>query len=238
MEKIRLNRYLSICGISSRRKADDLISEGRISVNGAVTSTNGTKIDPVRDTVTMNGQVLHPEKKRYIKMNKPRLFVTTLSETEGEKKTITLLMNNIEQRVYPVGRLDYDAEGLLLLTNDGELAHNIHHPGNRVSKVYIAYVRGKPTPGDIDSMSHGRELEDGFAKPDSISLAGSSSVRISFHEGRKHMVKNFMRSFGYPVEKLRRVEIGGVRLDGLPSGRWKDLTVQELRMLRSAAGIV
>lgn len=226
-----------MCGVTSRRKADLLIEQGRVTVNGKQVTGLGYMIDPAKDDVHVDNIRVEAERKRYIKFNKPRFTVTSLANSEGNKETITKLLSGINERVYPVGRLDYDVEGLLLLTNDGKLAQKIHHPKNNVSKVYIATVRGKPSKKHIGSMERGASLEEGIVKPDSVELIGESTVRISFHEGKKHLVKRFLSGFGFPVVHLKRTAIGGINLGRLETGQWKDLTTQELKTIKSAANL-
>lgn len=237
MTEIRLNRYLSICGVTSRRKADELISAGRVSVNGSPVTELGSKIDPSKDNVFVDDVEVREERKRYIKLNKPRFTVTTLAEREGDKRTIKDLLSGIHERVYPVGRLDFDAEGLLLLTNDGELAQRIHHPGNLVSKVYLARVSGTLSGKELREICSGARLEEGFVKPDNAELLDNNTVKISFHEGKKHLVKRYLASFGFPVEYLKRTGIDGINLGKLTRGEWRDLTKQELRTIKRSAGL-
>ena len=239
--RIRLNRYLSQCGAASRRKADELIKAGAVSVNGRMQSELGVTIDPEKDSVELSGRVIKPERKRYIILNKPKLYITAIGEGEDEKRTIQELINDIPERVYPVGRLDYDVEGLLILTNDGELANRIHHPSFELRKLYRAYVKGEITKEKLFKMSGGTDLEDGFAKPDSIEIIKSESessvVEISFHEGRNHLVKRFFGGFGHNVQKLQRLSVGPINLGSLKRGEWRDIKVEELERLNKALRI-
>lgn len=238
MKEIRLNRYLSICGVTSRRKADEMISDGRVIVNGKKVTELGFRIDPGTDTVLVDDVPVFAEQKRYIKLNKPRFMVTTLAEREGDKKTIHSLLKGVGERVYPVGRLDFDAEGLLLLTNDGKLAQKIHHPANRVSKIYLAKVEGTVSEKTIREILKGTSLDEGFVKPDDAVMVDNTTVRIAFREGKKHLVKRFLASFGHPVIYLRRTEIGGINLGKLQKGRWKDLSREEIWTIKKSAGLV
>ena len=235
MPEIRINRYLSICGVTSRRKADDLITAGRVRVNGNKVNELGTKIDPSSDLVTVDNINVSPEKKKYIKLYKPPGYVTTLSRSERGKNTIQDLISGIGVRVYPVGRLDYDVEGLILLTNDGYLAHRIHHPANRVTKIYNAEVEGELSQDKIRVMKKGKKLTEGFVKPDAVVKNGRSSLTISFHEGKKHLVKRYLAGFGHPVKKLKRTEIGGIKLGNIKKGEWKELTSRELKTIMDSA---
>lgn len=230
-----------MCGVTSRRKADQLIKEGRVKVNGEVVKDLGLKIDPDTDKVEVDGKELKPPKKVYVILNKPCCYLTQLGRTQGGKKTIEELIKDIPQRVYPVGRLDYNTEGLLLLTNDGELAHRVLHPRYKLPKVYLALVRGKVSKNALRKMKQGVELEDGFAKPDDLRIVRyegeNTLLEIVFHEGRKHIVKRFLAAFKHPVLKLKRVALGPLKLGKLPTGKWRELTQRELRQLLSAVGL-
>ncbi len=239
---MRLNRFLSECGVTSRRKADNLIKAGRITVNGEVVSTLGSVVDENADAVALDGKPVRKERKRYVMLNKPPFYLTSLSSMEGGKKTITSFLGDIEQRVYPVGRLDYDSEGLLILTNDGEMANRIHHPRYKVEKTYLAEVSGK-MPDNLEvALGNGAEIEERFTKPDSVNVLGVSGrrarVSISFHEGRKHIVKKYFEVFGLKVIRLKRISCGNVRLGELEKGRWRDLNPGELRGLRRMTGLL
>jgi len=238
--KVRLNRYLSMCGISSRRNADELIASGKVRVNGVVMNEFGYRIDTETDEVRVGRKTLGIERKRYVLLNKPRFFLTALGKGEDDKKTIDELITEIPERVYPVGRLDYDTEGLLILTNDGELAHKILHPSYKLSKVYQATVRGKVNKDTLRRMRGGAELKDGYAMPDGINVVKyddkETVVEIAFHEGRNRLVKRFLSEFGHPVLKLKRISLGPIMLRNLPKGRWRNLTVNELFALEKAVG--
>ncbi len=237
---IRLNRYLSICGVSSRRKADKLIEDGRVKVNGIIVREPGYRVDTDRDRVLIGKRILKPQKKRYVILNKPRLYLTSLRGEKERKRSIRELIRDIPERVYPVGRLDYDAEGLLILTNDGEIANRILHPRYKLPKVYLVIVKGDLGKDAIEKGALGIKLEDGFARPDWIKILSRKSdntvLEVAFHEGRKHLVKRFFKSMGYPVLRLKRVAIGPIRLGNLPRGRWRDLTSDELEALKRSLG--
>lgn len=239
---MRLNRFLSECGITSRRKADNLIKAGRITVNGEVVRTLGSVVNETADRVTLDGKPVHKERKRYVMLNKPPLYLTSLKTMEDGKKTITSFLGDIEQRVYPVGRLDYDSEGLLILTNDGDLANRIHHPRYKVVKTYLAEVSGE-IPGDLEAaLKDGAEIEERFTKPDSVNILElpprRARITISFHEGRKHIVKKYFEAFGLRVTRLKRISCGNVRLGELGKGKWRDLNTGELRSLRKITGLL
>lgn len=236
--KIRLNKYLSMCGVSSRRGADELIKKGAVSINRAVENNLGCTIDPEIDVVQVRGVVVKPEQNRYIVLNKPKLYITALGEGQDDKRTIEELISEIPQRVYPVGRLDYDVEGLIVCTNDGELANRILHPSFELAKIYRAVVKGDISKAKCQRMAEGVELEDGYAKPDSIKLLRSdktsSLVEVSFHEGRNHLVKRFFAEFMHPVKTLHRISVGPLNLGNLARGKWRDLTASELKRLRKS----
>ena len=238
---IRLNRYLSMCGVTSRRKADELIKAGRVRVNGEVVRDLGVKIDPEVDRVEVDGKEVTQPPKRYIILNKPAGYLTQLGPSQSGKRTLDELLRDVPVRVFPAGRLDYNTEGLLFLTNDGELANRVLHPRYKLPKVYHALVKGKVGRNRLRSLARGAELEDGFAKPDSVRILGyrdgNTLIEITFHEGRKHIVKRYMAKMGHPVIKLKRVAIGPLRLGNLPSGKWRDLTESELRKLRRSVGL-
>jgi len=238
---VRINRYLSMCGVTSRRKADQLIREGRVKVNGEVVSEVGTKVDPDLDRVEVDGREIKPPQKRYIILNKPCCYLTQLGGSKEGKRTIEELLKDLPVRVFPVGRLDYNTEGLLLLTNDGELANRVLHPRYKLPKVYLALVKGKVSKNTLRRMRVGTELEEGFAKPDDLRIVRyegeNTLLEIVFHEGRKHLVKRFLASFGHPVLRLRRTALGPLRLGKLPPGKWRDLSERELRLLFSSVGL-
>src|SRR5581483_8162656 len=231
---VRLNRYLSMCGVASRRRADEIVCGGGVRVNGLVVKELGHRIDMERDTIDVGGEFIMPERKRYIVLNKPPFYLTTLKQ-EGKKRTIRELIKDIPERVYPVGRLDYDTEGLLILTNDGEIANAIIHPRYKMPKVYVALVKGRVERKTLEEMIKGARLEDGFAKPDRIKTikyeAQNTLVEITFHEGRNRLVKRFLLKFDYPVLKLKRIAVGPVKLGALPMGMWRDMTDEELKIL-------
>ncbi len=238
---VRLNRYLSMCGVTSRRKADQLIKEGRVRVNGEVVRNLGVKIDPELDKVEVDGKEIKPPRKRYIILNKPSGYLTQLGKSESGKKTIEELLEGVKERVFPVGRLDYNTEGLLILTNDGELANRILHPRYKLPKVYLALVKGRVSKNTLRKMRGGKELEDGFAEPDEVRIVryegDDTLLEIVFHEGRKHLVKRYLAAFGHRVIKLKRIAVGPLRLGKLPPGKWRDLTQRELRELFKAVGL-
>jgi len=235
---IRLNRYLSLSGVASRRKADKLILEGRVKVNGITVKELGWRIDPEKDYVEVDSKPVKPQRFRYIALYKPPLYLTALGTSKDGKRTIQELIKDIPQRLYPAGRLDYNAEGLLILTNDGELANRIMHPRYKLPKTYQVLVRGKVDSKSLEAMKKGANLEDGFAKPVSariIRYEGENTLlELVFTEGRKHIVKRFTAHFGHKTLRLKRTAIGPIKLGKLKPGEWRDLSQEELIALKKA----
>ncbi len=227
-----------MCGITSRRKADDLIKNGKITINGRVVKEFGHRVDTGKDIIEIADKIVRLEEKRYLLLNKPRLYLTSLGEAEEGRKTIGLLIKDIPERVYPVGRLDYDTEGLLILTNDGELANRILHPRYELPKVYAALVKGKISGKTVEEMVRGAQLEDGPAIPDSVSILkyvdNNTLLVIEFHEGRNRLVKRFLAEFNHSVLKLKRTRVGPIKLGKLPKGSWRDMTEDEVAALKKA----
>ena len=238
MPKLRLNKILAQAGLTSRRGGDRLIVDGHVAVNGAVTRSPATLADPELDTITVDGRPLPPaESKRYLLLNKPRGYVTTLSDPQGRPVVADLVER--DARLYPVGRLDWDVEGALLLTNDGPLTHRLLHPRYALPRVYEAVVQGSVVRGDLERWRRGVALDDGPAKPLAVELersgARESRVRLTFAEGRKHEVKRYCQAMGHRVRRLRRTAFGPVALGDLAPGRWRRLTRAEIAALRRAA---
>ncbi|SHF04037.1 pseudouridine synthase [Desulforamulus putei] len=237
----RLQKVLAKAGVASRRHAEELITGGKVMVNGRVVTELGTKVDAYKDKILVNGKPIPPpEKKVYLLLHKPRGYVTTLSDERG-RKTVLDLLEGVEQRVYPVGRLDYDSEGLLLMTNDGELTHALTHPKHQVKKTYLARVEGVPEPEKLQAMAKGLQLEDGLTAPAEVKIVdiqnGRALLQISIHEGRNRQVRRMCEHIGHRVLRLRRVRIGPLELGNLKPGEFRPLTRQELKELMSLAGI-
>lgn len=235
---IRLNRYISNSGVCSRRKADELIEAGVISVNGKVVTELGTKVDPSKDDVRYNGERLKREKMVYILLNKPKDFITTTDDPQERKTVMQLVANATKERVYPVGRLDRNTTGLLLLTNDGKLADKLAHPRNKISKIYKVELDKALTQGDFNKIQFGLELEDGVIKPDDISYilgASKREVGIQIHSGKNRIVRRIFEHLGYEVIKLDRTVYGTLTKKDIPRGKWRFLSEMELLRLRQAA---
>ncbi|HHW98029.1 MAG TPA: rRNA pseudouridine synthase [Firmicutes bacterium] len=236
----RLQKYLARAGVASRRHAEELIRQGEILVNGQVAEL-GCKIDPARDTVVWRGKRIVPkEENLYLMVNKPKGVVTTVKDPQG-RITVLDLLPQFPVRVYPIGRLDMDTEGLLLLTNDGGFAYALTHPKFKVTKTYHALVQGCPATKQLEKMASGLMLEDGPTAPAQVSLLrqdkAGSWLAISIHEGRKRQVRRMCAAIGHPVLSLRRIAFGVLKLGDLPEGQWRYLTLAEVQELRRQAGI-
>ncbi len=232
---IRLNRYISNSGICSRRKADELIEAGVISVNGEVITELGTKVDPAKDEIRYNNERLKREKMVYVLLNKPKDYITTTDDPQERRTVMQLVSKATKERIYPVGRLDRNTTGLLLLTNDGNLAEKLSHPRNNVSKIYNIELDKNLTQGDLNKIEFGLELEDGFIKPDDISYVQGASKRevgIQIHSGKNRIVRRIFESLGYEVIKLDRVVYANLTKKDLPRGRWRYLEERELIQLK------
>ncbi len=236
--KLRLNRYLSLCGLASRRKAESLIESGEILVNGQVEKRLQKVIDTTKDIVLYQKKRLTVQDFEYYKMNKPRFFLTTMAMDE-KRDTVQDLLPNLDTKLFPIGRLDYDTEGLLLFTNDGHLAHRISHPSFLIQKTYLAYLKGSIGKTFFEKMKKGANLSDGFLLPEKLILMNSnkleSLVRIEIHEGRNHIVKNFFKYFGKDVTKLKRISVGPIKLGELEPGKVVKLDYNELEELKKIA---
>jgi pseudouridine synthase len=238
MPRLRLNKILAQAGLTSRRGADRLITEGRVAINGVVTRQLATLADPHVDVVTVDGTPLpRSEALRYILLHKPRGYVTTVRDPQGRPVVTDLVPNDV--RLYPVGRLDADVEGALLLTNDGALTHRLLHPRYAVPRVYEAAVAGLVRPPDLSRWRSGVMLEDGPARPLAVELLGggkrtfSTRLRLTFAEGRKHEVKRYCEALGHRAVRLRRVAFGPIELGRLRPGQWRTLAPREVSALRT-----
>ncbi|OAB32653.1 pseudouridine synthase [Paenibacillus macquariensis subsp. defensor] len=232
----RLQKILAQAGIASRRKCEDLIVAGKVEVNGEVVTTLGTKADPDQDIITVSGRPIRNEKKVYLVMNKPKGVITSASDPEG-RKIVSDYLRDIKERVYPVGRLDYDTEGLLLLTNDGEFANLLTHPKHHVPKTYMATVKGVPHGTELDKLKQGIMLDDGMTSPAEVeykdidTAKNEATISITIHEGRNRQVRRMFEAISHPVIKLKRISFGELLLQNLKRGLFRHLTKNEVEDL-------
>ncbi len=232
----RLHKLLAKAGVASRRHAEEMIAAGRVMVNGEIVTELGRKADPSKDRITVDGHELHTDQElRHILLFKPRGYVTTARDPEGRPTVLELVMGE-QARLFPVGRLDMDTEGLLLLTNDGELAYYLTHPSHEVNKTYLALVDGVPTKTRLRKLARGIELEDGMtapAKVKALATDGESTwISITIHEGRNRQVRRMLDALELPVKYLRRSQLAFLTLDGLRPGEYRSLTSGEVERLR------
>jgi 23S rRNA pseudouridine2605 synthase len=240
----RLQKILSQAGVASRRASEQMMLEGRVSVNGATVRELGTKADPFRDDIRVDGsRVKIAEQHRYILLNKPRGYVTTRSDPE-RRKTVMDLLRGVKEYVYPVGRLDYESEGLLLLMNDGELAAKLTHPSHGIARVYEATVLGIPDTHDLERLQKGMVIDGRRMRASEVTMlplkreAATATLLITLREGRNRQVRNMCDAIGHPVDHLKRVAIGPLRDARLKLGYWRDLTGEEVTRLRTSVALV
>ena len=237
----RLQKILSQAGVASRRASEQLMLQGRVTVNGTTVRELGTKADPSTDDIRVDGRrVKLAARHRYVLLNKPKGYVTTRSDPQ-RRPTVMELVAGVREYVYPVGRLDFDTEGLLLLTNDGELAARLTHPRHEVPRVYEVRVAGVPDAHDIERLARGVTIEGRRTEPAHVQLApgrheGHATLRITIAEGRNRQVRRMFDAIGHPVDYLRRIAIGPLKDARLRPGQWRDLSEPEVAALRKAAG--
>jgi 23S rRNA pseudouridine2605 synthase len=231
---IRIQRLLSQAGIASRREAEKLIQEGRVTVNGNKVFKLGTKVEPDQDKIKVDNKLVSLPKKTYIILNKPKRCITSVHDPQG-RPVITDLLPELGKRVFPVGRLDYDTEGLILLTNDGDLAQKLQHPKYEIPRTYLVKIKGKLESADLMSLAKGIKLEDGFILPAKVKVIkkgnNNSWVEITVNEGRNHLVKRMFARLGFPVLKLMRIRFDGLTLQKLPPGHYRFLNHREVTKL-------
>ncbi|MBK3494269.1 rRNA pseudouridine synthase [Viridibacillus sp. YIM B01967] len=235
----RLQKVIAYAGIASRRKAEEMIKQGLVKVNGQVVRELGTKVSP-SDTVEVEGVKLEKERKVYHLLYKPRGIISAVTDDKG-RKTVADLFPEVEQRIFPVGRLDYETSGLILLTNDGEFSYQLTHPKFKIDKTYVARVKGIPTREALRQLERGVMLEDGKTAPARVRLMSSDSklgksiVAITIHEGRNRQVRRMFETVGYPVQKLKREQFAFLTLHGLNAGESRELSHHEVKQLRVLA---
>ena len=234
-ELMRLQKYIALCGVASRRSAEDLILAGKVSVNGAVVTELGTKIDPEKDRVSVGGKMLRTqEKKIYIMLYKPKGYVTTAKDN-FDRDIVTDLIPKSLGRLYPVGRLDYDSEGLLLLTNDGDFTYRLTHPSHEIAKSYLVRIAGEISEDAIEKLRKGVVIDGRMTLPAKVAIRkceeGKTTLLITITEGRNRQVRKMCAAVGHEVLRLCRVAEGSVKLSGLKPGEWRHLTKEEIALL-------
>ncbi len=236
---IKVQKFLASCSVASRRECERLIVEGRVSVNGTV-ATLGDRIEPGSDTVTLDGNELTRDPHVYVVLNKPKGVITSVSDTHN-RETVLDLITGVDARIFPIGRLDMDVTGTLLLTNDGELTHRLSHPSFEIDKVYLAWVSGHVAATTIQQLQEGVLLEDGMTAPAKTKIIkrgqDSTLIRLTIHEGRKRLVKRMCAAVGHPVNDLRRIRIGTIQSDDLMPGEWRHLSDKEVESLKRIANL-
>src|SRR5690554_990840 len=232
----RLQKVMAHAGIASRRKAEQLILEGRVKVNGETVRELGRKVSP-EDFIEVDGKPIREEKKVYILLNKPVGYISTVDDPRG-RRTVLDLVADVKERVYPVGRLDYDTSGLLILTNDGELTYKLTHPSFEVKKTYLVEVEGKPGK-ELARLEKGVMLSDGMTAPAAVAEVktdkNSTSFLLTIHEGRNRQVRRMCEAIGYPVKSLKRIKFAFLELADLPEGKYRYLTEKEIKNLQGLA---
>lgn len=233
---VRLQKYISDCGIASRRKAEELILHNKIMVNHRIVNNLGYKVNPKSDIVELDGKTLVlNNKKIYVLLNKPIGYITTVSD-QFKRPTVMDLVKDIDERIYPVGRLDYNTSGLLLLTNDGELANIIMHPKYEIDKTYVAKVKGIPDRQGLEKLRKGIKIDDYITSPSNVSIISSSknhsTIKITIHEGKNRQVRKMFEQIGHKVIELKRISLGKINIEGIKEGTWRYLTKDELNYLR------
>jgi 23S rRNA pseudouridine2605 synthase len=233
---IRLNRFLSNAGIASRREADKLIELGLVTVNGKVVTELGIKVDPAKDVVKYDDFALKPERMRYVLLNKPKDYITTMDDPSGRRTVMFLVKDACKERIYPVGRLDRNTTGLLLFTNDGEIAKKLTHPSSGIPKIYHVETVEKVKAADLKKMREGVKLEDGVIAADEVEYVGDgkdyTQVGIRIHSGKNRVVRRIFDTLGYTVKKLDRVMFAGLTKKDLPRGHWRALSEKEVSFLK------
>jgi len=241
MAAIRLQRFLAQAGVASRRKSEELITLGRVKVNGKVVTELGSKVDPARDKVSVGGRQLAAEEPVYVLFHKPKGYVTTLSDPEG-RPTVMELLKTVKERLFPVGRLDFNTEGVLFLTNDGELAHGLMHPKGEVEKTYHVKLRGRVDDAALKSLARGVTLDDGSkTAPAGVARIGETDkntwIELTLHEGKNRQVHRMAEAVGHQVLKLERVRYAGLVLGSLKAGSYRRLVAREVDELYRVAGL-
>ena len=227
---MRLQKYMAECGVASRRKCEEMINQRRVKVNGTFVESQGLQIIPGTDRVEVDGhEITLQEQKVYLMLNKPKGVITTVSDQFGRKSVLDLI--ECPYRIFPVGRLDYDTEGLLLLTNDGEFSYQMTHPGHMVEKCYLAKVKGIPQESASEQLRSGVMIEGRLTAPAKAEWE-KGAVKLTIHEGRNRQVRKMLEAVGHPVQELKRISVGKLLLGNLPVGQWRYLTQEEVELLK------
>ncbi len=234
---MRLQKYIALSGVASRRKAEEMIHQGRVKLNGAIVRDMGIIVNPMEDQVAIDNQAIKPEEQKvYILLHKPEGYVTTLSD-EFNRPTVVDLLKDVAERVFPVGRLDYDTSGLLIMTNDGDLTYHLTHPKHEVKKTYIAKVKGTPEEKSLSLLKKGVDIGGYITAPAQVERLkndkDTSSIKIIIHEGKNRQIRKMFDAVDYPVLHLKRIAMGRIELGDLKKGQWRHLTAQEIRYLKS-----
>lgn len=236
---MRINKYIASCGIASRRKSEEIILQGRVKVNGNIVKDLSFKIDEENDLVEIDNEKINMKKENiYIVLNKPEGYITTVKD-QFDRPSVVDLLTDIKERIYPIGRLDYETSGLLILTNDGDLTYKLTHPKHAVAKVYIARVKGIPSYEEITNFENGLYIEDYKTSPAKIKILEKneeknySICQIQIHEGRNRQVRKMCKAINHPVQRLKRVAMGKITLKGTEVGKYRHLTNEEIKYLKS-----
>ena len=236
---MRINKYIASCGIASRRKSEEIILDKRVKVNGKTVCELSINIDENKDIVEIDGKIISLSKNHiYIVLNKPEGYITTVKD-QFDRPNVLDLVTDIKERVYPIGRLDYETSGLLILTNDGDLTYKLTHPKHEVDKTYVALVKGQPTYEELKKFRDGLDIEDYKTAPAKIRVVDAneeknySKCEIKIHEGRNRQVRKMCKAINHPVLRLRRIAMGEIRLKGLKVGEYRHLTKEEIKYLKS-----
>jgi 23S rRNA pseudouridine2605 synthase len=234
-ELTRLQKHLAQCGVASRRKAEEYITAGRVTIDGITVVDMGVKIDPEKQIVRVDGKKIHQEKKNvYLLLNKPKGYVTTMSDPQG-RPIVTDLIKNTRERLFPVGRLDLDTQGALILTNDGEFAQRVQHPRHMITKTYEALVAGFPSKHSISLLENGITIDGRITAPAILAIlkrtSRSTLIKIIIHEGRKRQVRKMFQAVGHPVISLKRIAYGSLFLQNLKEGQYRTLTPKDLNKI-------
>ncbi len=234
---MRLQKYMALAGVASRRKSEKIILQGKVKVNGKVIKQLGTKIDPNKDIVMVNDKKIEIEEQNiYIILNKPVGYVTTVKD-QFNRKTVLDLIKNVKERIYPVGRLDYDTSGLLLLTNDGDITYKLTHPSYEIDKTYVATVEGTPTKKEMKRFEEGLIIDGYKTSKAKIKIIrknlNNSILKITIHEGKNRQIRKMCQSINHPVICLKRISMGEIKLGSLETGKWRFLSKKEIQYLKN-----